>query len=144
MKADFATIGLCCSVVVLWGLWGFFGKIALERGMPPMLIFVAEACTGFVIALGFAASRVAVAPASMTWSVYGLLSGAVMAFGLLAYYLALHRGSVSLVVVATSTYPVVTVLMSMLVLNEKLTMLNYFGVALIIAGLGLVLGVGAP
>jgi hypothetical protein len=31
--------------IVMWGLWGFFGKLALQKGMAPTTIFLAEVIT---------------------------------------------------------------------------------------------------
>jgi hypothetical protein len=37
--------------VVSWGLWGFWGKLALQQSMPATSIFFAEALTGFVVGM---------------------------------------------------------------------------------------------
>jgi drug/metabolite transporter (DMT)-like permease len=45
-------------------------------------------------------------------------------------------------VVVTSTYPLITALLSALLLRERLAALQYIGVVLVVAGLALLLGVG--
>jgi transporter family protein len=58
--------------------------------------------------------------------------------GLWAYYHALRLGGASLVVPITATYPLVTVLLSWLILQENLTLSRVFGTVLIVVGVWLV------
>ena len=46
----FSIIFIILSVTT-WGLWGFFGKVAMEKGMPAFSIFLAEILVGFSIGL---------------------------------------------------------------------------------------------
>jgi bacterial/archaeal transporter family protein len=140
MNLDLPTATLCAAVVILWGLWGFFGKLALERSMPPQAIFLVEAAVGLFMAILFAVSPVNPRPGNGSWSIYGVFSGAALAVGILLYYLALQRQSAGIVVVVTSTYPIVTVFLSYLLLKERLVSIQYAGVALVIVGLCLLLG----
>src|SRR5438128_2727548 len=133
MSINSTTAMMCALVVVLWGLWGFFGKLALEHSMPPQFIFLVEAAVGLLMALGFVlTASVLPSSARASWSIFGVLSGAALAVGILIYYMALQREGASVVVVATSTYPLITVFLSFVVLREKLVPLQYTGVALIV------------
>jgi transporter family protein len=133
---------LVASVIVLWGLWGFFGKVGLARRMPPLSMFFAEVTVGFLIGaalLLFLASRGQRLPWEQSWNAFGVLSGAGLAVGLLLYYLALERAWASVVIPVTATYPIVSVLLSVVFLAERLTWAQSLGLGLIAVGLVLLL-----
>jgi transporter family protein len=142
MSAEQRTLLFAGLTILLWGLWGFFGKLALERRMAPANIFIAEVLISAVCALPvFLAlyGRGAAAPGGVAWNVYGLASGGALALGLLFYYFALEQGSVSLIVPLTSVYPAVSVLLSLAVLRERPTVSQWLGIALVVAGVALLL-----
>jgi transporter family protein len=142
MRADGNVIALTVLVILLWGAWGFFGKVALSRGMPPLSVFSAEVAVGFL--LGAALLGVLLAggqplPWQRPWNLFGVLSGAAMAVGLLLYYLALEKSPASAIVPLTGVYPVVTVLLSLVFLSERLAVAQWVGVVLVVAGVLLLL-----
>ena len=124
--------------ILMWGLWGFFGKLALEKRMAPTTVFLAETLVSALIAALFFFVAVyrsdAQPPLYSTVNIYGILSGATLAVGLLLYYLALQGGNVSIVVPLTATYPVVAVLLGYVLLRERPTALQWIGVILVVAG----------
>ena len=123
--------------ILMWGLWGFFGKIALGKGMPPSSVFLTEIFIGVICAIPilFIIIRKKVAIfQNYSWNVFGLLSGAGLAIGLLIYYLALEKGQASVIVPLTATYPVITVILSYLLLNERPSIFQWIGIALVISG----------
>jgi transporter family protein len=129
--------------VLMWGLWGFFGKLALEKRMAPTTLFLAETLVSAIIAVVFFAAILQKpepqVPLYSTINVYGVLSGATLAIGLLFYYLALERTNVSVVVPVTATYPVVAVLLGFVVLRERPSPLQWIGVILVVVGAMLLL-----
>jgi transporter family protein len=122
--------------ILLWGFWGFAGKVALERRMPPTSVFLAEV---FISALAAAPVLVMLsrtqgaAPLLTAWNVFGLASGAGLALGLLCYYLALERSHASILVPLTALYPAVSVILSFVFLSERPTGPQWVGVGLAIA-----------
>ena len=119
--------------IVLWGLWGFFGKLALEKRMAPITVFMAETVISALIAVVlFLVLMQKHDPAQSavysTINVYGIASGAALAFGFLFYYLALQGGQVTVIVPLTATYPVVAVLLGYVLLRERPTPLQWVGV----------------
>ena len=123
--------------IVMWGLWGFFGKLALDRGMSPVAIFVAEVTVAFAIAAILVARSSANGfhePSLRVWNLFGILSGAGLTVGLVSYYFALTRQDASVVVPLTSLYPAVSVLLSYVVLGERLGRLQWAGLVFAIAG----------
>ncbi len=131
---------LAVLTLVMWGLWGFFGKVALERRMTPMALFVAETAACLVLSVGLIVVEGGrVLPTGGSWNRYGLLSAAVMTVGMVFYYFALDRGPASVVVPLTSIYPAVTVLLSYAFLKERLEPTQWVGLALILVGVYLLL-----
>src|ERR1700733_6626644 len=87
----FALAGL---TIFLWGLWGFFGKLALDHGMPPISIFIVEVIASALTMLIVMVTRrwVPSMRGADVWNWRGVVSGVALALGLLSYYLALSRG----------------------------------------------------
>ena len=130
------------SVIGLWGLWGFFGKIGLDHRMTPLAMFLVEVSAGFALGLllvAFVLQHGQPMPWKQSWNVFGVLSGVALAAGLLLYYLALERSWASIVVPVTATYPIVSVLLSVVFLGERLTWVQSLGIALVLIGLVLLL-----
>jgi bacterial/archaeal transporter family protein len=126
----------------MWGLWGFFGKLALQKGMAPTTMFLAEvitsaACTVPLVVVLF--RNHSLAQSHTSWNIFGVLSGAGLALGLLCYYVALEKTQASLLVPLTAIYPVVSVLLSYAVLHERLSLLQWVGVVLVVGGAMLLL-----
>lgn len=73
-----------------------------------------------------------------TYSIFiltGLMAGL---FGMLTYFGALKMGATSKIVPIAATYPMVTAILSILILKEPVTFIRLFGTALIISGIWLV------
>jgi transporter family protein len=126
--------------ILMWGLWGFFGKMALERNMPPISVFLAEVLISLFVAAFFV--RRAFIPPQAKWSMFGLFSGAGLAIGLVFYYLALEHAQANMIVPLTSLYPAVTVVLSYVFLHERLSPLQWVGLVLLLVGAYLLLSSG--
>src|SRR6266850_6665965 len=100
-KVDQVALIFCGLAILLWGCWGFFGKLGLERGMSPRSILFAELLIGGIgaaIVLGSSVVRYhTAAPAFHGWNVFGVFSGLGLLLGLVFFYLALARQPVGLV-----------------------------------------------
>ncbi|HEX8502568.1 MAG TPA: EamA family transporter [Pyrinomonadaceae bacterium] len=142
MNAETRPLVFSLLTILMWGLWGFFGKLALERRMAPTTVFVAETLVSALIAVPLflvLVQRGGAQPFQSAVNVYGILSGAALAVGLLFYYLALEGAGVSVVVPLTATYPVVAALLGYAALGERPTLAQWAGVLLVIAGAALLL-----
>lgn len=126
----------------MWGLWGFFGKLALDRNMSPITIFFGEVIISVLCSLLlfiFFLPTQDIGALYNSWNVFGLISGAGLAFGLLFYYFALNKGQATIVVPLTATYPVVSALLSFAILGERPRWTQWVGIFLVIAGVALLL-----
>lgn len=143
MALDFRLLSLTALTILMWGFWGFFGKLALERRMSPLTVFLAEILMSVVFAVPLLLLLLRRGPeggpAYASWNVFGLLSGAGLALGLLFYYFALERAEASVIVPVTSVYPVVSVLLSYFALGERLRFGQWVGVVLVVLGVALLL-----
>ena len=112
---------------VLWGFWGVFTKLAVASSKPRyMLLFQA---VGILI---FALLMLLLVRFSIEWStrgfVFSVLAGLAAFIGFLTFFLALERGNASTVVTLSALYPVVTIVISILFLHEKLTRTQGIGI----------------
>jgi bacterial/archaeal transporter family protein len=126
----------------MWGLWGCFGKLALQQGMAPTTMFLAEVITSAACTVPLMVVLLrhhSLPQFHPSWNVFGVLSGAGLALGLLCYYVALEKTQASLLVPLTAMYPVVSVLLSYAVLHERLSLLQWVGVVLVVGGAMLLL-----
>jgi transporter family protein len=128
------------ATLVLWVMWSLLGKIALRTTTPLQTTLIYGVAT-FVLAI--VALKVGHRPDS--WAPRGIwvavLSGICGGAGLITFYMALERGNASLVVPLIGTYPAVVALLSVLLLSERLTVVQGIGVCLAVLG-AVLLGAG--
>jgi bacterial/archaeal transporter family protein len=110
---------LICSL--LYGLWGFFGKLA-TKSIDYKTVFVYEAIgatltTIFILAssknLNFEGNIVGI--------VFALLVGVCATVASLTFFKAIESGPVVSVISITSLYPLITVFLSYFFLKEAIT-----------------------
>lgn len=117
--------------MVLWGLWGFAGKVAVD-GQGWSSAFTMASISAILVTLGFFAYR---RPPITEISWYAIAAGAIGTLGTIAYYLALEKGRASMVVPLTALYPGITILLSFVVLGEKVTFYQGIGILLAMASM---------
>jgi transporter family protein len=126
---------------LFWGMAAIFDKLALGKTSPLTGMMIRQfILTGILLVVGVGSGRLG-SLASLDWrsTIYFGLSGICGgALGLWTYYHALRLGGASLVVPITATYPLITVLLSWLILQEGLTVSRVIGTALIVVGVWLV------
>ena len=126
---------------LFWGVAAIFDKMALGKTSPftgmmvrqfvlTVILFAVGAAGGRLGSLGTLDLRTAV-----LFGLSGIFGGAL---GLWTYYHALRLGGASLVVPITATYPLITVLLSWLILQEGITASRVIGTGLIVVGVWLV------
>ena len=114
----------------LWGLWGFLSKVATLQ-LPVGAVYLIS-LVGYVAVAGYLAAARGLA---VPWHPGGLAAalgaGICMACGLLCFFKALAGGPpVGVVVPLTALYPLVTVILSWIVLREGLSLRQLVGMAL--------------
>lgn len=113
----------------LWGCWGLLNKLATES-LPMQAIYLLELVSYALVAgifLGLERPKACWVPTGMAAALGAGLCGAL---GLLCFLRALAAGRAAVVVPLTGLYPVVTVLASLLLLQEPLTARQAVGIGL--------------
>jgi bacterial/archaeal transporter family protein len=115
--------------VLMWGVWGVFSKLGSAHSRPrQMLLFQAVGVFAFaLITLALEKFKIEPSLPGFSWS---FAAGFFTFIGFLTFFAALEQGKASTVVTLSALYPVVTILLSILFLHEKLTMRQVAGIAL--------------
>ena len=130
-------IALC---IVLWGVWGISSKLSNMHNAP---VFVTLASNILYALLSLPLLfKLKNESAPINWSLpaisWILLTGIVGVSAKLIFNYALSKGSASVVVPATAIFPVVTVLLAVFFLKEKISIVQGLGMLLCVAGVYLV------
>ncbi|MGA8573903.1 MAG: EamA family transporter [Desulfobaccales bacterium] len=122
-------LGYSLIALGLWGLWGFFCKVATLE-LPPVAAYLLS-IAGHLAVIGYLAGTGSLAiPWQAAGVAAGLGAGLCMAFGLLFFFKAMAGGTAAAVVPVTALYPLVTVILSWTLLHESVTLRHVAGVAL--------------
>lgn len=123
--------------VGLWGVWGAFAGISAQRGFPETLVYCVWAVTMIlpaVVVMQREKWRLDRDPRSI---LYGLLIGLTGAGGQMVLFYAVTTGPAYLIFPIISLSPLVTILMSLLLLKERTSLLGALGVVLALVALPL-------
>ncbi len=113
---------------ISWGVWGALIEIPEKAGFPATLGYVVWAITMIVPAV-FALKRINWKLDTGKTSIrYGLLIGLSGSAGQLILFQALRTGPAYLVFPIVSLSPIVTILLSILILKEKASMKSWIGI----------------
>jgi transporter family protein len=120
----------------LWGFWGFFSKVA-AASLPSWAIFLVELLVYLVVGgLIWGLLRTPV-----TWTLPGTAAAAAAGlcggFALFFFFKALVTGPATVVVPLTSLYPVITVILGVVFLQESLNVRQVVGIILAIVAVWL-------
>lgn len=144
MRSPAMALLLGVLTIVSWGLWGFFGKLALSRGLPVASqiitsgLVAALACIILLIVYLRTGGALTLQGSPNLWAI---LTGLALVAGLVTFYGALSVGEATVIVPLTGTYPIFTVLLSLVFLGERLTIMQWLGIVLVVLGIVL-LGAG--
>lgn len=124
-----AWLGFAILAMLLWGLWAFLPRIATRTLDLPTTLFFQQlgAMSMGVVVLAVSRFKLKLEPTGIQWA---YLTGLLGVCGLLCYFQAVSRQRVSVVIMVTALYPIVTLLLSMVFLREKLALLHWIGVGL--------------
>ncbi len=125
--------------LLLWGLWGYFGKVASGGMSPRRLVFFSLLGYALVLPLvGLWCGREGMKPEPLRPALLALLTGVLSGLAYISYYMAIGRGEASRIVVVTALYPVITCLLSFALLHEALSPAKVAGIVLCVVGVVLV------
>jgi drug/metabolite transporter (DMT)-like permease len=118
--------------IVLWGVNGLFMKLGTNRvSARSMVIWVTA---GFVVLLPWMWKLTTLHGLSSRVIFVGLLAGAVNGLGNWAVFACLEKGAkASVAIPLTALYPLCTVALATVFLNERPTRLQWIGIVLAVA-----------
>lgn len=118
--------------LLAWGFWGYFSKMASTHTRPRQtLLFQAVGVAAFaLVVLCVERFHVDWSPAGFGWS---FAAGFVNFIGFLTFFAAVDRGKVSTVITMSSLYPLITILLSMALLHERISRREGVGIVLALA-----------
>ncbi len=114
--------------LAVWGLWGFFSKLGTSvLSAQNVLVFsIIGSIIGVMITIIALPGPLVMNPRGI---LYAILSGATSTLGSMFFFLALRKGPTPIIVSITSLYPLVTILLSVLILREAITLRHALGIA---------------
>ena len=136
MKQSGVVLALLSAVA--WAFWGLFSKLSANREVPPVLLAFLSSCASFPLITLLYIWQGAPLTKTPTGLLCALLSGACGAVGMLFFSQAIKLGNAAIIVTLTATYPALTVLLSLVLLREQVSLLNMLGVVLVVLGVMLV------
>jgi len=115
---------LCVFALVLWGAWGFLAKVVSSSVLPQSLAFWSTLATVVPVAV------FALTDGTGRWTrPHPVAVGAGLAYGLalVFFFIALRRGSASVVVPLSGMYILVPAVLGFIFLKEPLTLPHVLG-----------------
>lgn len=119
-------------VFLCWGLWAFIPKITVKY-LDPKSAFLFEVVGGVLVALVlvvFFGFKIQTHPVGVSLAV---LSGVLGFLGGLFFLFAITKQNASIVVSATSLYPIIPIALALIVFQESISLTQGAGIALAMA-----------
>ena len=120
-----------CLVIVLWGVVGLFQKLGSNRISPKgMIVWLT---VGYTLLIPWLFAKTGLANLSSRDVLIGVLGGFTNGLGAWYLFASLDAGAkASVAVPLTALNPLITVLLAIVILSERLTPLQWLGAALAI------------
>lgn len=126
---------LILTTIIFWGLWGFFSKLAFARIGLQTAFFYSLTFFIFIIGYLFFINQFLPLKPNSGGILFAMLAGVSSGIASIVFYIILGKNPAGLTVAATSLYPLVTLLLSMIFLSEGITPTKATGFALAIIAL---------
>ena len=116
--------------LILWGVWGFLPKLA-TRYIEPRSVLVFQTIGSILVTIVILAT-IDFRPELHTKGVtLAIVTGIIGTLGTASFLYSIAKGKASIVVTMTALYPIITVILSLLILKESITIKQ--GIAIILA-----------
>jgi transporter family protein len=118
---------LVVITILAWGFWGLFAKIGVSAiGKYQYLFFVNLLMVSVIYGYLFFTRNVDLTLRKEI--IYPVLGGICVGVSSILFYHIVERTKISWAVPLTSLYPAVTVILAVLILKEKLTLVQGLGI----------------
>jgi len=116
--------------LILWGVWGFLPKLA-TRYIEPRSVLVFQTIGSILVTIVILAT-IDFKPELHTKGVtLAIVTGIIGTLGTASFLYSIAKGKASIVVTMTALYPIITIILSLLILKESITIKQ--GIAIILA-----------
>ena len=134
LLAKWLRYALLC--ILWWGVFGFLAKLGSDRVSPVdmQILFTIGMLPLVIFAFLGAGRKVDTDRLGVT---YGILTGVLAGLGGLAYFAAMESGKASVVGPVTSLFPLLTVLLAVILLKERMNRIQVAGVVLGLAAIAI-------
>ncbi len=120
--------------LVLWGFWAFFPKLATKY-MDPKSVLIWEVVGFLIVGVILLFIFGVKADTNPKGVFFAILTGVVGVIATLLFMYAISKGKASVVVTMTALYPIVTIILSALILKETITLKQAIGILFAIVGI---------
>lgn len=125
------------ALLLIWGAWGITAKFAI-KDIGIQIVVWAQIAQTLIFPLYFVFFRdllpLKIEGSAIFWAT---VSGAFGIIGTLILYLLLRAAPTSIAVPLSALYPVVTIILSYLILHEKITAQQWLGIAFALVAIAL-------
>jgi transporter family protein len=121
----------------MWGFWGFFVKLTTNFMNWKEYIIISGIGSLVTILIAYITFRPEISVKNIGFY-FAFFAGIIGTLPVISFYMALTSGKASIIVPLTATYPIVTVILSVLILKESVTLLETLAITLILAGIFLI------
>ena len=112
-----------------WGVFGFLAKLGADRISAKHMQILFTIGMVPLVMLAFLRSKMKVNTDKLG-ATYGVLNGVFAGLGGLAYFAAMENGKASIVGPVTSLFPLLTVVLAVLLLKERMNRVQVAGIVL--------------
>jgi drug/metabolite transporter (DMT)-like permease len=122
---------LAIAAALCWGVWGILAKFISSDINPYVnhLLFT----IGMLFTIPFVIRKCKIREANLKGILWGLSAGILAVIGNIAVYKSFGTGGLAAVVIpVTNLYPLVTILIALLVLKEKMHWMNGIGILIVV------------
>jgi transporter family protein len=124
--------------LLIWGFWGFLPKMALSC-LEPKTAFIFEVLGGAIAGIfAFFVLKPELGGAQIRGIIPALLTGILGYLGLLCFMYAIRGGKICVVAPLTALYPVITMVLAVIFLKEKINMVQAAGIILALISVALI------
>lgn len=127
------------AALIIYGLWGFFPKLAVTY-INPVSALIYQVAGGMLVGLA-TLFWVGFQPETHPKGIlFAVLTGVSGVLGTLFFFAAASRGKISVVVSMTALYPIITILLAAVFLREPVTAKQIMGMFCAVAAIVLLTG----